>query len=307
MLLIDVVIAAVCMHAKHHRLSPLSWVLGLTVALLCADIMTGARLQTSSLLGYSLHTAARFTGIGNTAFAALAATTILVAALHVHLAPRRREALVFVACLFAFVVIIDGAPQLGDDVGGILTLVPIFALLLYSLTGRKLRWRTVATAIGATVGVLAVATTIDLLRPANARTHLGRFVASIGNSGSSEFRTTVARKLAGNLRTYSSVWCWVIVVIAFYLLYVLIWQRQGLRMLPAGSALRAGVAATLAASILGNLLNDSGVVVTALVFVYLGPFITLLALDYDEPAPTLVDIPPGPIAAPSRAPVPTAS
>ena len=108
------------------------------------------------------------------------------------------------------------------------------------------------------------------------------------------------------MRTYGSVWCWVVVIIAFYLLYVLIWQRHGLRMLPRGSALRACVAATLAASIIGNLLNDSGVVVTALVFVYLGPFITLLAIDHDEPAPVLVA--PDPDLVPTaRAAVPSPS
>jgi hypothetical protein len=304
---IDLAVVALCLRARRHRLSPLAWVLGITVVLLCVDILTGARLQTSSLLGYSLHTAARFTGIGNSAFAALAATTLLAAGVHMHFAPRRREALVFVACLFAFVVLVDGAPQLGDDVGGILTLVPLFALLLFVLSGRKLRWRTVATAATATLGALVVATTVDLLRAPESRTHLGRFAADVGKDGWSEVSTTVSRKLAGNMRTYGSVWCWLVVIVAFYLLYVLIWQRQGLRMLPQGSALRAAVAATLAASIIGNLLNDSGVVVTALVFVYLGPFITLLALDRDEPAPVLVGPAPDPFPAAMRASVPTAS
>src|SRR5690606_26456513 len=149
-------------------------------------ILTGARLQTSSLLGYSLHSAARFNGIGNSAFAALTATTMLVAAIHVQMAPRRREALVFAGCLLAFVVVVDGAPQLGDAVGGILTMVPLFALLWYVLSGRTLRWRTVLTAAGATIGVLALATVVDLLRPSASRTHLGRFAARVGDNGWSE-------------------------------------------------------------------------------------------------------------------------
>ena len=66
--------------------------------------------------------------------------------------------------------------------------------------------------------------------------------------------------------------------------------------MPPGSALRAGVVATLGVGIIGNALNDSGVVVTALVFVYVGPFLTLLALEGDRPAvPHLLapDHPPG--------------
>jgi len=45
-----------------------------------------------------------------------------------------------------------------------------------------------------------------------------------------------------------------------------------------------GVIATLAVGIVGNFLNDSGAVVTALVFVYLGPFLTLLALARERSA-----------------------
>jgi hypothetical protein len=56
-------------------------------------------------------------------------------------------------------------------------------------------------------------------------------------------------------------------------------QRGWERDMPKGSALRAGVAAALLCGLLGFAVNDSGTVVTALVFVYLGPFITLLALD----------------------------
>jgi hypothetical protein len=103
-------------------------------------------------------------------------------------------------------------------------------------------------------------------------------VAEIGNGGSNPFTTTVARKLTSNLHTYKSVWCWVIVIVAVYMLYVLGWERGWSRLLPQGSALRIGAVATLACGLVGNFLNDSGAVVTALVFVYVGPFLTLLAL-----------------------------
>jgi len=295
---IIVALVAVASGARRHPLSPLAWILGLTVAVLALDVATGARLQTSSLLGYSLHTAARFTGLGNTAFATLAATTVLLGAIHVAYAPRRREAAFAVACLFAFVVIIDGAPSLGSDVGGILTLVPVFGLTLLVLSGRRLTTRALVTAGVVTVAALALATGIDLLRPASTRTHLGRLVADIGNDGLGAFTTTARRKLAVNFRTYRSPWSWTVVIIALYMLYVLGWARGWRNLLPPGSALRAGVVGTLAAGLLGYAVNDSGVVVTAVVFVYLGPFLTLLALlrEQDE-----VDVPPVGVVGDARA------
>lgn len=275
---LDVGIVVLAGRARRHPLSPLAWILGATVALLALDVATGARLQTSSLLGYSLHTAARFTGFGNTAFATLASTTVLLGAIHVAYAPRRREALLATACLFAFVVVIDGAPSLGSDVGGILTLVPVFGLTLLVLSGRKVGVRALVVAGAVTLVALAVATGIDLLRPASTRTHLGRLAADVGSNGLGAFTTTARRKLAVNFRSYRSPWSWTVVIVAVYMLYVLGWARGWKELLPPGSAVRAGVVGALAAGLVGYAVNDSGVVVTAVVFVYLGPFLTMLAL-----------------------------
>jgi hypothetical protein len=289
LLAVDLAAVALATRARRHPLSPLAWILGATVAMLCLDVATGARLQTSSLLGYSLHTAARFTGLGNTAFATLAATTVLLGAIHVHHAPRRQEALLAVACLFGFVVLIDGAPGLGSDVGGILTLVPVFGLTLLVLSGRRLSWRAVAVAGAVTAFAIVLATGIDMLRPVDSRTHLGRLVADVQNDGIGVFGTTLSRKVAANFRTYGSTWSWSVVIIALYMLYVLGWTPGWRDLLPSGSSLRAGVVGTLAAGLLGYAVNDSGVVVTAVVFVYLGPFLTMLALQRERGAPASIE------------------
>ena len=275
---LDVAIVALASRARRHPLSPLAWILAATVVVLALDVATGARLQTSSLLGYSLHTAARFTGFGNTAFATLASTTVLLGAIHVAYAPRRREAVLATACLFAFVVVLDGAPSLGSDVGGILTLVPVFGLTLLVLSGRRVGLRALVVAGVVTVVALALATGIDLLRPASTRTHLGRLAADVSANGLGAFTTTVSRKLSVNFRSYRSPWSWTVVIIAVYMLYVLGWARGWKELLPPGSAVRAGVVGALAAGLVGYAVNDSGVVVTAVVFVYLGPFLTMLAL-----------------------------
>ena len=178
------------------------------------------------MLGYSPHTAARFTGIGNAAFAALASTTVLWAAIHVQYSPRRREALWGAGAFCAVVFFADGAPMLGSDVGGILTLVPVFGLLLFVMSGRQLRLRVIAYAGLATAGVLAIATGLDLLRPADSRTHLGRFVTDVRSGGDNTFLTTVGRKLSTNIRVFSgSFWTWIVPVIAIVLLYKIMQQR----------------------------------------------------------------------------------
>ena len=298
---IDAALVALAFRVGASRLlGPLAFVCGATVAVLVGDLATGGHLQTSSLLGYSYNTAARFTGLGNTAFGVLAATAVLAAALHVHHAPRRAEAVVTAACVLAMVALADGAPSLGSDVGGILTLVPVFALTLVALSGRRVSLRAMAAAAGAALVLVAVATGVDVLRPASSRTHLGTLAARVADEGLDPLRTTVSRKVSANLRSFRSVWAWMVPITGAYLLAVLAWARGWERLLPPRSALRAGLAGILAAGVLGYAVNDSGVVVTALVLVYVGPFLTLLALRR-EPAPPVVLEPSA--SGPGRSPV----
>jgi hypothetical protein len=281
---IDAAVVFLALRARRRPLSPLAWICGATVALILFDVWTGARLQASSQLGYSLQTAGRFTGLGNTTFAVLAATTVLVVCLHVHHAPRRREALATGVGVCGLVVLTDGAPSLGSDVGGILSLIPVFGLLLVALSGRRLSPKVVALTALAAVAALVGAAVFDYLRPATSRTHLGRLVADMRADGLAPFLVTVRRKVAGNLRTISSPWTWAVPVVTAYLLWMLVWARGLQRLLPRGSAVRAAAVGVLGIGVLGNVVNDSGMVVTAVVFVYLGPLLTLRALDAEVAA-----------------------
>lgn len=275
---IDLAMVSWARRCRRHALSPLAWILFTTLAVITLDVSTGARLQQASILGYSPHTAARFTGIGNAAFAVLAVCTVLWAAIHVHYSPRRGEALFSATLVCVVVLVVDGAPMLGADVGGIVTLAPVFGLLLFVLSGRRLGVRAVATSGAVMVALLALATGLDLARPAKERSHLGRFVSNLGRDNSTLTRT-IGRKLSTNVRVSTgSFWTWVVPIIAITLLFFLVVEHGWERDIPPGTALRVGVVASILAGLVGFAVNDSGSVVTALVFVEIGPFITLLAL-----------------------------
>jgi hypothetical protein len=276
---LDVAVVAVASRARRRPLSPLAWILGATIALLVADVATGARLQLAGILGYAPQTASRWFGLGNTAFGVLAGASLLLAGLHVAHAPRRREALVTVAALLAVVVFVDGAPFLGADVGGVVTLVPVGGLALMALAGGRLTWRRLLVAGGATAAALAVVTAIDLLRPAESRTHLGRLAAETFSSGDASLFATLARRAEVTLDVVGqSFWTAVTPTIAVLALVTLLRNPWARAVLPPATPVRIGVLAALVAGLLGMAVNDSGVIVVAMVMVSVGPVLAFCAL-----------------------------
>ena len=111
--------------------------LGTLIVVIAGGLVVGAPLQVNTIFGYSVAVAGRFTGLGNLAFALLGSATIILASVIADRFGRngRRAA---VAVLVA-VVLIEGLPVLGGDVGGVLSMVPAFgvtALILQRSPGR---------------------------------------------------------------------------------------------------------------------------------------------------------------------------
>lgn len=246
---------------------------GGTCALLVADVVTGARLQVNTVFSYSPLVAGRFAGFGNTAFAVLGAVTVITATLLVHRSGRSSRSLWVAAALFAAVVLVDGAPMWGSDVGGVLALVPGFAVTLVLLAGKRPNVRIVALAIAATTAVLAGLLLFDLSRPPEQRTHLARLFEDIRSRGSDAFLGTVGRKIETNLRVFTStIWTYFVPPALVFISWLLLrprgrWERLA-REYP---TLRAGLIGGLVVSILGFAVNDSGIVVPAMVLSYLVP------------------------------------
>jgi hypothetical protein len=74
------------------------------------------------------------------------------------------------------------------------------------------------------------------------------------------------------------VWTWIVPIVGAFVVGMLGWRLKLAEPLPAGSPRRIGVYAAVGAGLLGFAVNDSGIVITALVLVFVGPFLTLIAL-----------------------------
>jgi hypothetical protein len=268
--------------------APLS-LIALTVLVLVVDVVVGGPLQINTVFGYSPTVAGRFAGYGNLAFALLAATTIVLVSGGWSFAsmragersPRRRGvALAVIAAVMAVVVLVDGLPSFGSDVGGVLALVPAAAVVVLLLAGVRLSWTRISLIVIGTGAVLTTFALVDLSRPEESRTHLGRLAAKVLHADNGGVATVLHRKVQANVGILtSSVWTWVIPIALAFMAFLL-WRRPGslAAVEERVPGLRAGLVGALVAGVVGFALNDSGIAVPAMMLAVVLPYVAFLIL-----------------------------
>lgn len=282
MVTLSAVLTWLCLRARYLPLSPLVWVCGLAVVVLSVDAASSGLLQHISLLGYSPVTAARFYGMGNMGYAIFGGCTIVVATALMDSAPSTWEGLVRAGCLFLWVTVVDVAPHAGADFGGAITLVPVFAVLLVAWlpirwNARKVAW-TAALAVGATAAAAGLAVV----------TGRSTHVASLLSGGTS-VSEIVRRKLATNLRVMRvTTWSWMVPIVMAFILGTLGTGGGWRRWFNGHRIWGIGFVALFAFGLLGGALNDSGIVIPALVLVIVGSMIMMIRVRRPFADPTIV-------------------
>ena len=213
---------------------PLAWLV---------DAAAGAPLAFNNPLGMNAVVAGRFYGVSNTAFAlAAGALVVVIASAWEVLGGGRRSALLVTALLGGAALLVDGAPQLGADVGGALTLVPTLAFLAAGLAGLRLSWRRWLAIGAATVLVVGGFAVVDLLRPGEP-THLGRFARQVADGSAAGVLGRKAYALIGPFVTKpimaAALACAVVIVAA-----ALWWGRRQVRAWRNGTSPYAWLAPT---------------------------------------------------------------
>jgi hypothetical protein len=241
-------------------LDPLILCLAAVFGLLVVDMVLGAPLQLNTVFGYSPTVGGRFAGMGNLAYGQFAGAAFLLCGLLSRRLAGRSFATAVAFGVLVLAILIDGMPIWGSDVGGVLAFVPAVGVTAARLLGHRVRWRSAAVWGSAAVGVVAVFAALDLSRPADRRTHLGRLVEAIADQGLGALETVVTRKLGANLTVItSSVWTAMVPIALGFIVYLL-WRAPG-HIRSIRETIRESSAGLVVVGFLGFAFNDSGIAV----------------------------------------------
>jgi len=276
---------------RRQLLGPFGAVAAITGLVLLVDVVTGSTLQLSSLMGYSPLVAGRFYGFGNLAFSLFATGMLLAVTAVADTLVRndqRRAAVAVVVVTGVVAVLVDGWPRWGSDFGGVLALVPGFAVLALLVAGVRVSWWRAALIGLAAAATIAVVAYLDWRNPTADRSHLGRFVQQVIDG---EATTIVQRKLEANLRAFRNYLLALIVPIGFAFVVLVLMRPVASRAAALGRAydrsltLRSGVIAVLVTLGIGFAVNDSGIAIPAVALFVAIPLIlaaSVRALELDE-------------------------
>lgn len=251
---------------------------GSVLALVVADLLVGAPLQVNTVFGYSMAVAGRFTGLGNLAFALFASAAVCFAVLaHDRFG---RAAMPWIAATLVAVVLFEGLPMLGADVGGVLSVVPAFALTYLVLRGRSIGWREVAVAGLAGVVVVALLGLVDSSQSASSQTHLARIAQHLADGRLDAVGTILWRRLNASFGGGALlVWVLCLSLVGAALLQAGAVARKLVgpdaprrTRTPEATALAVGLGAL---AILGLVVNDSSVAVPATMLIVIVPVLIL--------------------------------
>lgn len=284
LLALDALVVVLVMKTLSRPLDRLHALVATTVGLLVIDLLLGTDLQLNAVWGNDPIVAGRFTGLGNIAFTVLGTSSLLTGAMLVHRWPNDRRVFVMVIGLFALTVVVDGAPSLGSDVGGVLALVPALGITAMLLAGRRPTLRAAVISAVAALAILGLFLLVDLSRPSPERTHLGQLYERVTDGGAGALWDAVERKVATNIRVFrSTIWTYLmppaLVVMAWLLRRP---QGRWKAVAERYPRLRAGLIGGLLLGVLGFAVNDSGIVVPAMTMTYLVPLALLLHLTLER-------------------------
>jgi len=256
----------------------------LTAVAINIDILTGAAMIKSSVLGYDPMSGARYYGIGNEYMGILIGSTVAVA-VAVYERFNSRWMLYVIGLVLLSQCYLIGGPSLGANSDGMLTAPAAFLITLALLAKLKIRPRLLLAFVGVILVIILGFTYFDMHRAPELQSHIGRAANQIALNGWHEGLIIIQRKLGMNLKLIRyTIWSWVFIV-TLLVLALLVYRPIGAmgRLRKERPYLVNGFAGIITGAVVGLIVNDSGIVAASTTSIYLVVPLLLLMLRLEGP------------------------
>ncbi|WFD08811.1 hypothetical protein [Tepidibacter hydrothermalis] len=261
-------------------LSKLILLSGLVALGVLIDAATGQNMIKSSLLGYDPIIGARYYGIGNEYMGVLIGSLIFSVAglLEKNIINKKIASVILIVS-----IVLLGHPKMGANVGGTITSVFSFLYLIMRLYNIKIDLKKIIFIGLAVVGVVSTMAIIDIYF-IGSQSHLAGAIKKIASGGPLIILQIITRKIEMNMKLIGvSIWSKVL-ILGLLIVVVLFQKPVGIlkKVCDRYPYLAKGWTSIIVASIVGFLVNDSGVVAAATSIAYvIIPVLVLLAKELD--------------------------
>ncbi|GAA2747084.1 hypothetical protein GCM10009868_35090 [Terrabacter aerolatus] len=288
-LVISALLTLVCLRGpwSSSALGPLAAMSAITAGVIGVDLLTGSRLQISSIFGLQPLVGGRFYGMGNVAFALYAAAVLMLCAALAHALVRRgapRLAVFAVVVVGGVALAVDVLPAWGADFGGPIALVPALGYLLLGVLGWRTSVRNVGVVLVVAALVVGLVSYLDWRRPEAERSHPGRFFQTVIDGGAWD---VLSRKLWANVELAIQMPVLLVVVTVLMVVAVMIVLRPGIlgteplrRLLEEAPIMRRGLLSVIVMAVIGFLTNDSGAAIPPVAAIFTVPLVASAVMHF---------------------------
>lgn len=247
----------------------------ITYLILAIDLIMKGNLLKFSILSYDPIIGARYFGIGNELTGVLLAISVLITA---YLMEKANGNLSFLFILF-FTVIIISHPNFGANVGG--TISVLFATIVFVLNRTKfdINLKRIFLTSFLVVFFIFLMGILDAFINPNP-THLGSTLLAVKDNGPKIIINVFQRKILMNIKLMgNSIWSKVLLVGILSEVFIIIKKKNFVLTLSKEyKYIFSGIISVIFGSIVGLLVNDSGVLLSAIANIYIVAVLINLSL-----------------------------
>lgn len=258
------------MAVHYHRLAPFFIVSLLTAGVILIDLLLGAPLMKSSVLGYDPMGGARYYGVGNEYMGVWIGSAITAMASLMQITKAKNMSLWLASAFYLVIIFMLASPRIGTNAGGSIAAVAGFGLIIYLMLPVRITNKQFAFAGGVLLCFLLSFAMWDAAQTVDAQSHFGRTIHLMRANGISEAYNIIVRKIAMNIKLIRwSIWSQVFLVTLAAIIF-LFYRPIGVmkRVREKFPYLTKGFWGVAAASIVALIFNDSGIVAAATMSIF---------------------------------------